>query len=120
MAKIDRRAQRIKRHRRLRKRIHGTPERPRLCVAKTLRHIHVQIIDDDARCTLAAASTRDVELRGETPHPNMAAAEKVGLLLAKRALENGVEAVVFDKGGYPYHGVVAALAEACRKGGMRF
>jgi len=110
----------VKRHLRLRKKVHGTQVRPRLCVTRTLRHIYAQVIDDDAGRTLVAASTLDKELRGKVSGSNKAAAEQVGELLAARALEKNIEAVVFDRGGHPYHGVIATLAEACRKGGLRF
>ncbi len=110
----------MKRHLRLRKKVHGTQARPRLCVTRTLRHIYAQVIDDDAGRTLVAASTLDKELRGKVSGSNKAAAEQVGELLAARALEKNIEAVVFDRGGHPYHGVIATLAEACRKGGLRF
>ncbi len=110
----------MKRHLRLRKKVHGTQVRPRLCVTRTLRHIYAQVIDDDAGRTLVAASTLDKELRGKVSGSNKAAAEQVGELLAARALEKNIEAVVFDRGGHPYHGVIATLAEACRKGGLRF
>ncbi len=120
MGRIDRKAERIKRHRRLRGRVHGTTERPRLCVTKSLHHVYAQLIDDEAGRTLAAASTLEATLRGEVTGCNIAAAQKVGALLTQRAKEKEIETVVFDRGGYPYHGVVAALAEACREGGMRF
>jgi large subunit ribosomal protein L18 len=117
---FNRKAERVKRHLRLRKKVHGTQVRPRLCVTRTLRHIYAQVIDDDAGRTLVAASTLDKELRGKVSGSNKAAAEQVGELLAARALEKNIEAVVFDRGGHPYHGVIATLAEACRKGGLRF
>ncbi|HDD25344.1 MAG TPA: 50S ribosomal protein L18 [Chloroflexi bacterium] len=120
MAMFNRKAERVKRHLRLRKKVHGTQVRPRLCVTRTLRHIYAQVIDDDAGRTLVAASTLDKELRGKVSGSNKAAAEQVGELLAARALEKNIEAVVFDRGGHPYHGVIATLAEACRKGGLRF
>ena len=120
MARFDREAERVKRHRRLRKTIHGTPERLRLCVNKSLYNIYVQVIDDEARHTLVSASTLDPQLRGEVNGCNISAATRVGTLLAERARAKGIEAVVFDRGGYRYHGVVAALAEACRKGGLKF
>ncbi len=120
MARINRRAERIKRHRRLRKKIYGTRVRPRLCVNKSLHHLYVQLIDDEAGQTLASASTLDPQLRGEVSGCNIPAAEKVGALLAERARAKEIEAVTFDRGGYLYHGVVATLAEACRKGGLRF
>jgi len=120
MAMFNRKAERVKRHLRLRKKVHGTQVRPRLCVTRTLRHIYAQVIDDEAGRTLVAASTLDKELRGKVSGSNKAAAEQVGELLAARALEKNIEAVVFDRGGHPYHGVIATLAEACRKGGLRF
>jgi large subunit ribosomal protein L18 len=120
MASFDRATERLKRHRRIRRKIRGTDERPRLCVTKTLRHLYAQVIDDEAGRTLAQASTLDPELRAGVSGPNVAAAEKLGALLAERASERGIEAVVFDRGGHPYHGVISSFAEACRKGGLRF
>jgi large subunit ribosomal protein L18 len=120
MARFDRGAERLKRHRRIRKRIRGTSERPRLCVTKTLRHVYAQLIDDETGRTLTQASTLEPEIRGDVSGPNVAAAEKLGTVLAERALKNGVETVVFDRGGHPYHGVISSFAEACRKGGLRF
>ena len=120
MARVDRDADRRKRHRRLRKKTYGTKSCPRLCVTKSLRHLYAQVINDEAGSTLASASTLDRELRDAVTGCNIRSSEKVGELLAKRALNCGIETVVFDRGGYPYHGVVAALAEACRKGGLRF
>lgn len=120
MARIDRKEERIKRHRRLRKKVRGTGERPRLCVTKSLRHVYAQIIDDETGRTLVSTSTLDRELRETVSGCNIPAAEKVGELLARRALKSSVETVVFDRGGYLYHGVVAALAKAARKGGLRF
>lgn len=120
MANRSRQQERIKRHVRIRKRVRGTADRPRLCVYKSLRHIHAQIIDDDAGTTLVAASTLDKALIEKVKGSNRASAEAVGALLAERAADKGVKRVVFDRGGYPYHGVVAALADACRKGGLEF
>ena len=120
MARFDRGTERLKRHRRIRKRIRGTSERPRLCVTKTLRHVYAQVIDDETGRTLTQASTLEPEIRGDVSGPNVAAAEKLGTVLAERASKNGVEAVVFDRGGHPYHGVISSFAEACRKGGLRF
>lgn len=120
MGRIDRKAERIKRHRRLRRTVHGTAQRPRLCVSKSLRHVYAQVIDDEAGRTLVTASTVEVALRDEVTGSNIVAAQRVGALLAQRAKEKEIESVVFDRGGYPYHGVVAALADACRKGGLRF
>lgn len=120
MARFDRAAERLKRHRRIRKRIRGTSERPRLCVTKTLRHLYAQVIDDEIGRTLAQASTLEAGIRGDVSGPNVAAAERLGTILAERASKNGVEAVVLDRGGHPYHGVISSFAEACRKGGLRF
>ena len=120
MARSDRATERLKRHRRIRKRISGTSERPRLCVTKTLRHLYAQVIDDELGRTVVQASTLEPEIRSRVSGPNVAAAETVGTILAERALNDGIEAVVFDRGGYPYHGVISTFAEACRKGGLRF
>lgn len=123
MAKLSRNEQRIKRHMRIRRKIMGTPERPRLCVFKSLRHIYAQIIDDtppEGSRTLVAASTLDPEIRDKIKSDNIEAARLVGALIAKRALEKGIKKVVFDRGGYPYHGKVRALAEAAREGGLEF
>jgi large subunit ribosomal protein L18 len=120
MTTFNRKAELAKRHLRLRKKVHGTEARPRLCVNKTIRHIYAQVIDDDAGRTLVAASTLDEGLRDKVSGSNKNAAEQVGQLLAQRAMEKKIEAVVFDRGGHPYHGVIAVLAEACRKGGLRF
>lgn len=123
MAKLSRNERRIKRHMRIRRRIMGTPERPRLCVFKSLRHIYAQIIDDTPRQgsrTLVAASTLDPEIRDKIKSDNIEAARLVGQLIAQRALAKGIRRVVFDRGGYPYHGKVRALAEAAREGGWSF
>lgn len=120
MANRSRQQERIKRHVRIRKRVRGTADRPRLCVYKSLRHIYAQIIDDGAGVTLVTASTLDKALIDKVKGSNRASAEAVGALLAERAADKGVTRVVFDRGGYPYHGVVAALADACRKGGLEF
>ena len=120
MASVDRKVKRVKRHQRLRRKVRGTREHPRLCVTKSLRHLYAQLIDDDAGRVLASGSTLDASIRDSVTGCNLPAAEKVGTLLAERAREKEIEAVVFDRGGYAYHGVVAALAEACRKGGLRF
>ncbi len=118
--KLDRHARRERRHRRVRKKVLGTPERPRLCVYKSLRHLYAQIIDDLHGQTLAYASTLDKALRGQVKGPNIEAAKAVGKLIAERARERGIERVVFDRGGYPYHGVVKALADSAREGGLEF
>lgn len=123
MSRISRNERRIKRHMRIRRRVFGTPERPRLCVFKSLHHIYAQIIDDtppEGSRTLVAASTLDPEIRGKIKSDNIEAARLVGALIAQRALARGIKKVVFDRGGYPYHGKVRALAEAAREGGLEF
>jgi len=120
MAKISRNAQRKKRHLRIRRKIVGTPERPRLCVYKSLRHIYAQVIDDSRGHTLVAASTLEPEVREKVKSADVEAACLVGKLIAQRALEKGIREVVFDRAGYPYHGKVKALAEAAREGGLVF
>jgi large subunit ribosomal protein L18 len=112
---------RIRRHERIRKEVSGTPERPRLSVYRSLNHMYAQIIDDSRGNTLVAASTLDKDLSGEKGHKgNMNMAKKVGALIAKRALEKGLKKVVFDRGGYLYHGRVKALAEGAREAGLEF
>ena len=115
---IDRKMERDRRHLRVRKKISGTQERPRLCVYRSNQHLYVQIIDDVAGNTLVAASTLDKEVKNK--HSNKEAAKEVGKLIAKRALDKKIETVVFDRGGYVYHGVVKELAEAAREGGLKF
>ena len=114
-----RRVSRLRRHNRLRKRVSGTPERPRLVVNRSSRHMVAQLIDDVAGHTLAAASTLETDVRA-LEGDKKAKAAKVGELLAVRAREAGVTAVVFDRGGYLYHGRIAALADAAREGGLEF
>ncbi len=116
--KPDTNAQRQKRHKRVRGKIAGTPERPRLNVFRSNANIYAQIIDDVKGVTLVSASTLDKEFEGAGG--NAEAAKKVGLKLAERALAKGIENVVFDRGGYIYHGRVAALAEGAREGGLKF
>jgi len=118
VSKFDKNAQRLKRHIRVRGKISGTPERPRLNVFRSNANIYAQIIDDVNGVTLASASTLDKEFEGATG--NCEAAKKVGLLVAERAKEKGISVVVFDRGGYVYHGRVAALAEGAREGGLEF
>ena len=115
---IDRKAERERRHARVRNKISGTAERPRLCVYRSNSNIYVQIIDDVAGNTLVQASTLDKEVK--TKHSNKEAAKEVGTLIAKRALEKNIKEVVFDRGGYLYHGRVKALAEAARENGLEF
>ena len=121
ISKKSRNAQRIKRHLRVRKNISGTPNRPRLNVYRSLSNIYAQIIDDVAGKTLVSASSLDKEIKEKVSYGgNKEAAKEVGLLVAKRALEAGIKAVVFDRGGYVYHGRVSELAEGAREGGLEF
>lgn len=110
---------RLVRHRRVRKSVRGTPARPRLAVYRSLNHIYAQVIDDSRGATVAAASSLEAQLRGK-PGSKLGQAAKVGELVAKRAAEAGLKQVVFDRGGFLYHGRVQALADAARKGGLSF
>ena len=116
--KISSNAKRMKRHQRVRKNISGTAERPRLSVYRSLNHIYAQIIDDTKGTTLVSASSLDKDFEGYGG--NIDGAKSVGNLVAKKALEKGIKAVVFDRGGYIYHGRVAALADGAREGGLEF
>ncbi len=121
MAKDSRSVLRKRRHERVRRRVHGTAERPRLNVFRSLSHIYAQVIDDDKGTTLVAASTLDNEISGQAASVNKTEQAKlVGALVAERALAHGIKQVVFDRGGYPYHGRVRALAEASRASGLDF
>ena len=113
---------RQRRHARVRRRVHGTPERARLSIFRSELHIYAQIVDDKARRTLVAASSLKIgDMKpAEGESRSIAQARAVGALLAQRAKEQGIQSVVFDRGGYRYHGRVAALAEAARKGGLQF
>ena len=117
--KHDRRAARDKRHRRVRKRVGGVETRPRLAVYRSLHHITAQVIDDISGRTLAAASTTEADLRSGATG-NTDAAKKIGQLIADRAKAAGVAKVVFDRGGFMYHGRIAAVADAAREGGLEF
>lgn len=119
ITKVDRNVNRKKRHARVRRKVSGTAERPRLNVFRSNKHMYAQIIDDEKGVTLVSASTLDKELELESTG-NVEAAAKVGELIAKRALDKGIKAVVFDRGGYMYHGRVKALAEAARENGLEF
>jgi large subunit ribosomal protein L18 len=112
-------ALRIRRHKRVRKQITGTPQRPRLAVFRSARHISAQVIDDTTGRTLASAATVEADLR-TNGGGNVSAAEAVGRLVAERAKQAGVTRVVFDRGGFRYHGRVAALADAARAAGLEF
>ncbi len=112
---------RKKRHRRVRYKVSGTAERPRLNISRSIQHIYAQLIDDTTGRTLASASTVDGGLRTQLKSGgNVEAAKAVGKLIAERAKEQGVTAVVFDRGGYKYHGRVQALADSAREGGLQF
>ncbi|NLS44796.1 MAG: 50S ribosomal protein L18 [Firmicutes bacterium] len=117
----DRKVARAKRHRRLRKNISGTQDSPRLAVARSLRHIYAQIIDDQSGTTLAFASSLDPDIKSKVKGGgNIKVARLVGNLIAKRAQEKGIKRVVFDRGGNLYHGRVAAIAEGARESGLEF
>jgi large subunit ribosomal protein L18 len=118
ITKLSRNEHRLRIHRRIRKKIRGTVERPRLAVFRSLKHIYAQIVDDRAGRTLAAASSKEkgAVVRGG----NIAGAKEVGRLIAERAKARGITRVVFDRGGYLYHGRVKALAEAAREAGLEF
>jgi large subunit ribosomal protein L18 len=121
MAKVMRQLARLQRHQRIRRNIHGTTDRPRLNVFRSLQHIYAQVIDDDQGNTLAAASTVDPELHGKLDGMNKSQqAARVGQLVAERAVAKGLKQVVFDRGGYPYHGRIKALADGAREGGLEF
>lgn len=107
-------------HKRVRKKVFGTAETPRLCVYKSLNHIYAQIIDDEKGVTLAAASTLDKDLQGLSSTSNIEAAKQVGASIAEKALAKGITSVVFDRSGYKYHGKLAALADAAREKGLNF
>ncbi len=116
--KVDTNKQRLKRHKRVRGKISGTAARPRLNVFRSNTNIYAQIIDDENGVTLLSASTLDKEFNGYGG--NCEAAKAVGTMIAKKAAEKGITEVVFDRGGYVYHGRVMALAEAAREGGLKF
>ena len=123
MGRMSKRERRLRRHLRVRKKVFGTPERPRLAVFRSLKHMYAQIIDDTQGRTVVFVSTLDPELRrqlAETGTGNVAAAREVGKEVARRARARGIERVVFDRGGFLYHGRVAAVAEGAREGGLQF
>jgi large subunit ribosomal protein L18 len=115
------RAARIRRHARVRRRVQGSPEKPRLCVFRSLSHIYAQVIDDVSRITLVSASDMEKDLTPKVSGKKKAdVATLVGTLVAERAKQKGISKVVFDRGGYPFHGRIKALAEAARAGGLDF
>ena len=121
LKKADKNANRLQRHKRVRRKITGTTQRPRLCVFRSSNNIYAQIIDDANRVTLTAASSLDAEVKGAVNHGgNKEAAKMVGEMIAKRAIEKGITEVVFDRGGYLYHGSVQVLAEAAREAVLKF
>ncbi len=121
MSESNTREARHRRHFRVRQKVSGTEARPRLCVFRSLNHIYAQVIDDSQGHTLATASTLDAEIKNDSKGKTKTGrAEMVGLLLARRAIERGISQVTFDRGGSKYHGRVKALAEAARKGGLKF
>lgn len=121
MANVNRAIARQRRHARVRAKVHGTTDRPRLNVYRSLEHIYAQVIDDTTGMTLASASTMDRELRAQVASLSKTEqAKTVGKVVAERAKAKGVTRVVFDRGGYPYHGRVKALAESSREGGLEF
>ena len=121
LKKADKNANRLQRHKRVRRKITGTTQRPRLCVFRSSNNIYAQIIDDANRVTLTAAASLDAEVKCAVNHGgNKEAAKMVGEMIAKRAIEKGITEVVFDRGGYLYHGRVQVLAEAAREAGLKF
>jgi len=122
MSKIAqaRRESRLRRHRRVRKKIHGTAVRPRLAVHRSNRHVSAQVIDDDAGTTLASASSTESDQRANGSGGSVDAAARVGTLIAERATSAGIDKVVFDRGGFSYHGRIEAVATAARDAGLEF
>jgi large subunit ribosomal protein L18 len=117
----DKKKNRLNRRRRIRSKVHGTAERPRLSIFRSTRHIYAQIVDDDMGAVITSASTMEAQLRESVKYGgNIDAAREVGKLLAERAATKKIEAVSFDRGGFKYHGRVKALAEAVRDGGLKF
>ena len=122
MTKSYTREARLRRHSRVREKVSGTKDQPRLCVFRSLQHIYAQVVDDAEGKTLVAASTLDAEIAKDTNKKKnkTGQAEMVGTLLAKRAIDKKIKQVAFDRGGFKYHGRIKALAEAARKGGLKF
>ena len=118
VSKTNRKLERERRHKRVRNKISGTAERPRLCVFRSNSNLYVQVIDDVEGNTLVSDSTLDKEIK--TKHSNKQEAEELGTLIAKRATEKNITEVVFDRGGYIYHGVIKELADAARNNGLKF
>ena len=121
MPRVDSNEVRLRIHHRIRKNLSGTVARPRLCVFRSNKHIYAQIVDDSKGTTLTAASTLDADAKAEVKNGgNIAAAKAVGKIVARRALEKGINSVLFDRGGHIYHGRVKALADAAREAGLKF
>ena len=121
VSKVNRSEVRVNKHRRLRSRLSGTPERPRLAVFRSNNHMYAQIIDDTVGKTLVSASTLQKDVKAELEQTNtVAAAAYLGTVIGKKAVEAGIEEVVFDRGGFVYHGKVKALADAAREAGLKF
>lgn len=120
MSTLTKKEARIRRHRRLRHKVSGTAEIPRLCVCRTGSHIYVQVVDDVAGCTIVSASTLEKEAREQKLAANVASATALGKTIAARALAANLKKVVFDRGGFAYHGCVKAVADAAREGGLEF
>jgi len=120
MTSLSREERRKRKHRRVRKKVFGWPSRPRLFVYKSLRHIYAQLIDDFSNRTITGVSSLTPVIREDFDRGNQQAAREVGRLLGEKALERGIEEVVFDRGGYPYHGRVEAVAEGAREAGLDF
>jgi len=120
MSKLTKKESRIRRHRHIRNHISGTAEMPRLCVCRTDAHIYCQVIDDEAGCTLAAAATVEKDFRAQKLAANVKSAEIIGKAIAERAQAKSIKKVVFDRGGFPYHGCIKAVADAARAAGLEF
>ena len=121
LKKADKNAIRLQRHKRVRRKVSGTAQRPRLCVFRSSNNIYAQIIDDTNRVTIVDASSLEADVKGAVNHTgNKEAAKLVGQLVAKKAVEKGITEVVFDRGGYLYHGRIKELAEAAREAGLKF
>lgn len=120
LTKISTNTKRLRIHERIRKKVAGSPERPRLSIYRSVNHIYAQIIDDHKGVTLVSASTAEGKKTSRTTGGNVAAAKAIGKAVAERAKAKGIEQVVFDRGGYIYHGRVKALADAAREAGLKF
>ena len=120
MSKLTKKEQRVRRHRHIRHKVAGTAAVPRLCVCRTAAHIYCQVIDDEAGRTLVSCSTHDKALKDQALKANVKSAEIVGATIAERAIAAGIKKVVFDRGGFPYHGCVKAVADSARNAGLEF